>query len=174
MYVEAPTNIALTSDVPSIFLAGTIDNGDSFDWQKNISIRLFNEFKNDVDILNPRRAMWGDLSEESLTEQINWELTYLQHCDVVFMYITSTSKSPISLLELGTLLNRVEKNNQKLIVCCEPGFYRYTNVVTTFSFFSEKNNQHNNFFFTDYEKAVEKLTALLQQKVIRQQHTGAI
>jgi hypothetical protein len=39
------------------------------------------------------------------------------------MYIIGTSKSPISLLEMG-----IHIKDSKLIVVCEPEFYRYENV----------------------------------------------
>lgn len=40
----------------SVFLAGTIDNGDSPDWQKRVETSLSDL---DVLVLNPRRSEWG-------------------------------------------------------------------------------------------------------------------
>ena len=39
----------------SVFLAGTIDNGDSLNWQDKTIIELMNLGVNDIEIYNPRR-----------------------------------------------------------------------------------------------------------------------
>jgi hypothetical protein len=112
----------------SIFLAGTIDDGKSEDWQSKL-IEEFSEYN--ITILNPRRNNWGDLSDNELRKQITWELDHLEKADIIFMYIIGTSKSPISLLEMG-----IHIKDSKLIVVCEPEFYRYDNVRITCEYYN--------------------------------------
>ena len=49
----APEKIEYQDDNTKIFLAGTIDNGDSIDWQKEVC--YFFGSKEDISIFNPRR-----------------------------------------------------------------------------------------------------------------------
>lgn len=121
--IEAPNKLEFTNN--SIFLAGTIDNGDSFDWQSEV-IKSLNGF--DITILNPRRKDWDSswkqtIDDPQFNEQVNWELDALDKADFILMYFAPESKSPISLLELG-----LYANSNKLIVCCPDGFYRKGNV----------------------------------------------
>ena len=121
--IEAPNKLEFTNN--SIFLAGTIDNGDSFDWQSEV-IKSLNGF--DITILNPRRKDWDSswkqtFDDPQFNEQVNWELDALDKADFILMYFAPESKSPISLLELG-----LYANSNKLIVCCPDGFYRKGNV----------------------------------------------
>lgn len=121
--IEAPNKLEFSNN--SIFLAGTIDNGDSFDWQSEV-IKSLNGF--DITILNPRRKDWDSswkqtIDDPQFNEQVNWELDALDKADFILMYFAPESKSPISLLELG-----LYANSNKLIVCCPDGFYRKGNV----------------------------------------------
>ena len=90
-----------------IFLAGTIDMG------KYI-------------LYNPRRdkGLSGEMSD--FEHQVNWELEHLEKADLIIMNILASSKSPITLLEMG-----LHMRSGKLHVICEPGFYRYDNVRIT-------------------------------------------
>jgi hypothetical protein len=104
----------------SLFLAGTIDNGDSEDWQEELTKRLM---PYDVNIFNPRRDDWNpDATEEELVEQINWEMDALNDAMLIIMYFAPNSKSPISLLELGLYANH------PIVVYCPDEFWRKTNV----------------------------------------------
>ena len=58
--------------------------------------------------------------------QVNWELEHLEKADLIIMNILASSKSPITLLEMG-----LHMRSGKLHVICEPGFYRYDNVRIT-------------------------------------------
>lgn len=118
----------------SIFLAGTIDNGDSRDWQTelvtelNTYIDTINVFEDFV-FANPRRPDWntnwhGDHPE--LIKQIKWELDAMLESTAIFMWFEPNSKSPITLLELGLFMS-----TNKLVVGCPKEFYRYQNVATT-------------------------------------------
>lgn len=110
----------------TIFLAGTIDMGNSHDWQFDFTAQLANNGR--YCILNPRRNDWDsswtqEASNPQFREQVEWELHALQHADWIVMHLGKDSKSPISLLELG-----LHASSHKLLVHCEEGFYRKGNV----------------------------------------------
>lgn len=125
MILEAPNRIADYNNLGiKVFLAGTIENGKSIDWQSEIS-----SYCNEIGLtaFNPRRSKWNEkANEEELSEQISWELEHMEKADYIIMYILGDSKSPISLLELG-----LHAREGKLIVFCPKSFYRYKNVEIT-------------------------------------------
>lgn len=109
----------------SIFLAGSIEMGIAENWQE----RLEKEFQGWV-ILNPRRLDWDSSWEQikenkQFNEQVTWELSGIEHADIVVVYFDPATKSPISLMELG-ILSHLKPS--KTIVCCPEGFYRKGNV----------------------------------------------
>jgi len=105
----------------TVFLAGTIDMGDSDDWQSR-----FEQMDDRFVIINPRRddwdSSWHDTSD-AFNEQVIWELDNLEKCDAIIMNFEKGSKSPISLLELGLFAK-----SGKMFVICPDGFYRKGNV----------------------------------------------
>lgn len=111
----------------SVFLAGTIEMGASEDWQAE-AIKMLQDR---VSIIyNPRRDDWDSSWEQSIDDpnfnvQVNWELEHIEQADLVLMYFDPTSKSPISLMELGFL---AALDPSKVWVCCPEGFYRKGNV----------------------------------------------
>ncbi len=120
------------SVLPSVFLAGTIDLGNSVDWQSEVIGRLRTA---DVgcNVYNPRRVVFDSFAAE-VEYQIEWELRRLDRADVKFFYIAGNSKSPITLMELGMALK--DKSHpatmcSHVIVVCPPEFYRYQNVEIT-------------------------------------------
>ena len=113
-------------DAKSVFLAGTIDNGDSLNWQDRVIIELIN-LGIDCEIYNPRRKHWNtNPTKEELEKQIEWEQYHLDRANIIVMVLLDDSKSPISLLELG-----LYAKENKLIVFCTPNFYRFDNVRMT-------------------------------------------
>ena len=109
----------------NLFLGGTIDNGESFDWQSALTDELCSsDTVHPIMIYNPRRAEWANNDDkEEIEKQINWELYHLERADLIVMNILGNSKSPISLMEIGLFAKE-----HKLIVFCNPNFYRYDNV----------------------------------------------
>lgn len=106
-----------------VFLAGTIDMGNSEYWQEEV-IKLFNGpllKEMGFTIYNPRRI--EGFKSEDQEEQIQWELNHLDKADTILMNLLPSSKSPISLLELG-----LYAKSGKLVVVCPKEFYRYSNV----------------------------------------------
>ena len=116
-------------DELKIFLAGTIDNGDSEDWQTKIC-KLIEECTTNskpIAVYNPRRDDWPEDDQTKLIEeQIKWELEHMDKADLILMNICGDSKSPITLLELG-----IHSKENKLIVFCPDNFYRFDNVKVT-------------------------------------------
>ena len=112
-------------DRPSVFLAGTIDNGESENWQQKFEFELIDL---DVIVLNPRREVWApqelqSIQNKTFKQQVEWELNGLEKCIVIVMCFLANSKSPITLLELG-----LAAASRKLIVCCEDKFWRKGNI----------------------------------------------
>lgn len=120
MIFVAPEKIEVPKDKIKIFLGGTIDSGDSEDWQSIIANNLSHNFV----IYNPRRAKWPkDSDVKEVEKQIRWEHEALDSSDLIIMNILPNSKSPISLMEIG-----MYAQSGKLVVYCTKEFYRFTNV----------------------------------------------
>lgn len=123
-----PPQVITASDV-SVFLAGTIDMGNSIDWQqKFINMANTEETLGDVIVFNPRRASWDHSWKQTIenvqfSEQVNWELDAMENADVILLFLEANSKSPISMMELGLFAD-----SGKLMVCCEEGFWRKGNI----------------------------------------------
>ncbi|HEX7653547.1 MAG TPA: nucleoside 2-deoxyribosyltransferase domain-containing protein [Verrucomicrobiae bacterium] len=122
--LQAPEPIPAGLPRPVVFLAGSIDDGQAQNWQT-----AFGEsFAADsLVLLNPRRSVWPGVTEPvALQQQIDWELHGLERADVIAMYITAESKAPVSLLEFG-----LWARSGKLVVACEPGYWRRENLAAT-------------------------------------------
>lgn len=117
----------ITPDVKdnfTVFLAGTIDNGEGKNWQQDTIETLSNFDLPYLTIFNPRRDSWAaNASEEEVLKQIDWEQEHLEKADLIVMCILDESKSPISLMELGQWAD-----SGKLVVFCTGKFWRHTNV----------------------------------------------
>lgn len=125
-----PDDLLRDVTIPMIFLAGTIDMGNSHDWQKDIIDLLVDRFGDEIIILSPRRDDWDSSWEQRIdnpkfAEQVNWELEMIELSDHVYMHFEKDSKSPITLLELGLIAAEAP---EKLMVHCPDGFYRKGNV----------------------------------------------
>lgn len=127
--VITPTD---SRQMTSVFLAGTIDMGNSEDWQTEVIARIDGP---NIKIANPRNLIAPANSDE-IDFQIRWELYHIRKSDVIFMYFAPNSKSPITLLELGLVLGMPEK---KLVVVCPKQFYRHQNVKVTIQEFHRRN-----------------------------------
>lgn len=108
----------------SVFLAGSIEMGKAEDWQR----RVYDELLDGFYIYNPRRKDWDSSWEQSYEspqffQQVTWELNALEEADIILMYLSPGTISPISLLELG-----LYAESGKLVVVCPEGFHRKGNV----------------------------------------------
>lgn len=149
-----PKQIEIRPLRTSIFLAGTIDNGDSIDWQSEF-IRSISSY--DIDIYNPRRPDWDSSWKQSIEspefyQQVNWELDALEKSDIIVVNILEDSKSPITLMEIGLHIN-----SKKLLVCCPDNFYRSGNVQIVC-------DRYNIPLFDNMVELTKTLLILLQDK----------
>lgn len=126
---ELPSEVAGDRSFTKVFLAGTIDMGNSRDWQKDIYER-FSEMDGRYILFNPRQENWDASRPGEMDYQVRWELDHLEEADIILMYILGTSKSPISLLEMG-----LHAKGGKMVVICEEDFYRYDNVRITCDYY---------------------------------------
>ena len=83
-----------------------------------------------VVVLNPRRDDWDSTWKQStedakFVEQVNWEIDAMESSHAIAMYFDPSTKSPITLLELGLL---AAIGSERLVVCCPDGFWRKGNV----------------------------------------------
>jgi len=121
--VQAPGNWVAVEH-PTIFLAGSIEMGAAEEWQAAVIEGLKDEGGT---VLNPRRDDWDSSWEQTkdnpqFHEQVTWELDALSQADLIALYLSPGTQSPISLLELGLFCNCT------MVVCCPEGFWRKGNV----------------------------------------------
>ena len=132
MIVFTPPTVPNGHPTNTLFLAGSIEMGKAVHWQKQV-VEELDSFAGCI--FNPRREdfdpSWSADSPE-LAAQINWELDRLGESKTIFFYFQGDTLSPISLLELGmTCAWSEDRFGPKVIVVCEPAFWRRTNIVVT-------------------------------------------
>jgi len=128
--IKAPSRERSLSESIRIFL-GSIDMGGAEDWQAVVT-KFLEECSSDehkITIYNPRRDDWDCVWEQSIDntqfyDQVTWELDNIEKADVVLVYFSEDSKAPITLLELG----KVVESDKAVIVYCPKEFYRKGNV----------------------------------------------
>lgn len=135
----------------SIFLAGSIEMNTAEEWQNQIQNTL-----NDLNVtfFNPRRDDWDSSWTDTsvvFNSQVNWEMNKLEEADIIFMYFSPDTKSPISLLELG-----LHADSDKMIVCCPSGFWRKGNVDIVCT-------RYNIPLFNDIDSAINGLRTKINQ-----------
>ena len=126
---ELPASVASDDSFRKVFLAGTIDMGNSRDWQAELYER-FADTGDKYILFNPRQEHWDASRPGEMDYQVRWELDHLEEADMIVMYILGSSKSPISLLEMG-----LHARSGKMHVICEPDFYRHDNVRITCGYY---------------------------------------
>lgn len=136
----------------TVFLAGSIEQGSAEKWASLVvqEMRKSDNIKLDIVFYNPRRDDWDSSWEQKesnnqFNSQVNWELNRLEECDIIFMYLSPETKSPISLLELGKFAGR-----KQMVVCCPKTFWRRGNVEILC-------NRENVPLFEDLESAIGAL-----------------
>ena len=154
MIVEAPNKVTSEDFLSKkVFLAGTIENGESIDWQDEIS-KYCDEIG--YTVFNPRRKNWlKNASKKEIDEQISWEIKHMEISDIIIMNILGDSKSPISLLELG-----LHARGNKLFVFCPKSFYRYDNIEVTCKLYNVPL-----FSFNNYEDNINAIKDLCKKSL---------
>ncbi|KAF1971142.1 hypothetical protein BU23DRAFT_556167 [Bimuria novae-zelandiae CBS 107.79] len=103
----------------SVFLAGSIEMGRAVQWQPRMALELS---PYPITVNNPRRPEWKN-DEESMRQQVDWELSALEQADVICFFFDVATQSPVTLWELGKYTD-----SGKVVVCCGKNYCRYTNV----------------------------------------------
>lgn len=137
--------------VSSIFLAGSIEQGKAVEWQRRVVQDLSDL---DVVIYNPRRDSWDPTLDQSPSNpvfggQVRWELEGIRRSTFVLFNFDPTTKSPVTMLELGLCL----ASKRNVIVCCPPDFHRYGNVVLTMEDYARTGHRR-------FESLVDAVAAL--------------
>lgn len=70
-------------------------------------------------LFNPRQEHWDATRPGEMDYQVRWELDHLEEADIIVMHLLGSSKSPISLLEMG-----LHARSGKMHVIYEKDFYR--------------------------------------------------
>lgn len=153
----------LPSNNINVFIAGTIDNGNSIDWQSRL-VSSLSLLDLPVTLYNPRRSNWViDLAPQELEYQIDWELQHLENADVIFMHLAPSSVSPISLLEFGLFINKPNK----FILDVSEQYYRKENVIRT------ANRYRPDIQIThDLQEGILKLKETLEVETLWRQNNG--
>lgn len=132
------THIKYESGLWRIFLGGTIEMGNSRNWQgeffTKLSSKLFSSKQKEstqIAVLNPRRDNWDStwkqtIKNKNFKDQVNWEMDMLHCSDIIVFNILPNSKSPITLLEIGYIAGL--PHTKKVFICCPDEFYRKGNI----------------------------------------------
>jgi hypothetical protein len=153
--IFAPDPIPKYDGSPLLFLTGSIEMGKAGEWQKRV---IYDLSDRKVTILNPRRYNWDSSWKQSpdnpqFTEQVTWELNGLDNADIILFNFDENTQSPITLMELGTVLATTRyaavanRKYQEVIICCPEKYFRYGNVFITCAKFGRP-------VITDLKKAV--------------------
>lgn len=125
-HIEAPLSICkIDMKYDNIFLAGSISN--AHDWQVQAASVLLPHFN----VFNPRRKNFDVLDKNAEREQITWEHTWLERCDIILFYFSYETVAPITLLEYGAALEstKANENFQKIYGAIHPDYSRKNDVI---------------------------------------------
>ena len=78
----------------TVFLAGAIDMGQAVDWQAHVIEKL--DGNHEMVVLNPRRPFFG---QDTLDEQIKWELHALEQADMIMMWFPKSFASTLPITD---------------------------------------------------------------------------
>jgi len=142
--------------LPRIFLAGSIEMGVAENWQTRVVGDLADS---DVVLLNPRRDDWDSSWRQSIDDpqfnkQVTWELDGIDNSDIVIFYFDPSTKSPITLMELGIACSS-DTWSDHVYVCCPDGFWRKGNVEIVC-------DRYNIPLFNTYEELIEHLITIVK------------
>lgn len=133
MIFKPPHNTAHRVDGKTVFLAGSIEMGNAEDWQTSLGNYFID---NGFIVFNPRRNDWDSTWEQKFEnpqfyQQVNWELRAMEQSDMIVMYFSPNTKSPITMLELG-----LYARSGKLHVICPDGFWRKGNIEIVCNYYN--------------------------------------
>jgi Nucleoside 2-deoxyribosyltransferase like len=111
MIYKSPTPLPRTFTNTSVFLAGGISNCP--DWQKEVQDMINSDT---FDVINPRREIGFDKTGQIAEEQITWEHRALSIADDYIFWFPKETLCPITLFELGKILERTMNGSDKVIL----------------------------------------------------------
>jgi len=127
IYLEAPHYLGdkkIDNWQKTVFLAGSITGAEN--WQNRAASKLIDHFN----IFNPRRADFDTSNKKEERAQIIWEWTLLNIAEIVLFYFSHETLAPISLFELGALLEQQKTHSyKKLYICIHPEYKRKNDVI---------------------------------------------
>ena len=108
--IKSPFALTVASLCPSVFLAGSIDNGAAVDWQTEVTDRLAD--MEGIAILNPRRDDWDPTWDASMTnprfrQQWHWEHDGMEAASIVFFYFAPKDRKSTRLNSSHLKLSRM-------------------------------------------------------------------
>jgi len=159
MHVKtAPEEVGIIPTHKYVFLAGTIENGNSTDWQAKMEALLQAP---DTTLINPRRIKWNPAaSAAEIDEQIAWEQRYLMASTHIFFNFLPGTMSMISLLELGQMIGFLKAqrlNTKHVVVCCPREYVKFDNVFAMCVLYKIP-------IYTDFDLAIRHLNIRLNLK----------
>ncbi|OAL42774.1 hypothetical protein IQ07DRAFT_593579 [Pyrenochaeta sp. DS3sAY3a] len=109
----------------SVFTAGSIEMGKAVQWQP-LMVQMLSHLP--ITVNNPRRGHWDpavtpEAKDEAFRRQVEWELGAMEQADVICFFFDVNTLSPVTMLELG-----IWAELEKVVVCCDPRFWRGGNV----------------------------------------------
>ncbi|KAK7183820.1 hypothetical protein PSPO01_10156 [Paraphaeosphaeria sporulosa] len=112
---------------PSLILFGTIEASPTSNWATDLADHVSDL---PIQILNPRRDDWDSSWVELPScapwkEQVDWEMHHPAKVSLIVVCFKAGSLCPISLMELGMY---AALYGEKMVVCCEEGFWKRGNV----------------------------------------------
>jgi hypothetical protein len=140
---------AILEENKSLFLAGTIEMGNSRDWQAEVIDFIKRSNIESLNIFNPRRVVFDQNDKEEIYNQITWELDNIAQSDFIFMNLCKDTVSPISLLEIGLILSLLKTSDLTFIIHVEHGYLRDQNVAVTLNHWAFHNPKVKVFFSTE-------------------------
>lgn len=91
-------------------------------WCPSTKNKTWVAYKNGTPFITGNSSWEESIHNKQFAEQVNWELDSQEIADLIVMYFSPETKSPITLLELGLF------KNKPMVVCCPDGFWRKGNV----------------------------------------------
>jgi hypothetical protein len=120
MIYRSPDPLPWVFCLQSIFIAGGIS--DCPDWQSDV-VGMIDSTR--YDVVNPRRTGGFDKTGATAEEQIGWEYAALSHVENCVFWFPKETLCPITLFELGKMLERAKKDPViKLIIGWHPEYAR--------------------------------------------------
>lgn len=121
IHVRSPARARNRYGLPTLFMAGGITG--TIDWQVDFLKMLEGE---ELMVFNPRRLDFDASNKEMEVEQITWEHVHLVKADAISFWFTPETLCPITLFELGTVIDK--SHPQRVFIGCHPEYKRLRDV----------------------------------------------